>query len=209
MANVRILPPEIVSKIAAGEVIERPASVLKELLENSLDANATAIEVTIQNAGKTLIQIRDNGTGIAEEDMNSVFNRHATSKISRIDDLYAIASLGFRGEALYSIAAVSDITLTSKTKNRIPDGRCMCAEANGLSQKPFTMRTGHQYRGKGTFFQHPCQKKIPEIEYGRIQSHAGPVYPVYDPLPWDKILAYRTTAARSWICALRKTQRTG
>jgi DNA mismatch repair protein MutL len=115
MSKVHILPPEIVSKIAAGEVIERPASVLKELLENSLDAQTKSIEVNLKGAGKTLLQIKDTGTGIDKEDLDTIFLRHATSKINQIDDLYHIASLGFRGEALYSISAVSDITLRSKT----------------------------------------------------------------------------------------------
>jgi DNA mismatch repair protein MutL len=160
MANVRILPPEIVSKIAAGEVIERPASVLKELLENSLDANATAIEVTIQNAGKTLIQVRDNGTGISKEDMNSLFNRHATSKIAQIDDLYAITSLGFRGEALYSAAAVSDITLESKTKDQDSGWQMHVRGSERLSHKPFTMRTGTNIEVKELFFNTPARKKF-------------------------------------------------
>ena len=160
MAEVRILPPEIVSKIAAGEVIERPASVLKELLENSLDAGATAIEVTIQDAGKKLIQVRDNGTGLAEEDLKSVFNRHATSKISRIEDLYAIASLGFRGEALYSIAAVSDITLASKTKEQDAGWLLHVRGSERLSLKPFTMRTGAHIEVKELFFNTPARKKF-------------------------------------------------
>jgi DNA mismatch repair protein MutL len=160
MANVRILPPEIVSKIAAGEVIERPASVLKELLENSLDAQATQIDVTIQNAGKTLIQIADNGFGIAQEDINSIFNRHATSKISRIEDLYAIASLGFRGEALYSIAAVSDVTLSSKTKKQDSGWQIHVRGSERLSHKPSSMHNGTSIEVKELFFNTPARKKF-------------------------------------------------
>ena len=160
MSSVRILPPDIVSKIAAGEVIERPASVLKELLENSLDAQATSIEVTIQNAGKTLIQIRDNGIGINEEDLNSVFNRHATSKISRIEDLYEIASLGFRGEALYSIGAVSDIMLSSKTKSEQSGWQIHLRGSERLSEKPVSVRTGTDIEVKELFFNTPARKKF-------------------------------------------------
>ncbi|MDD5668699.1 MAG: ATP-binding protein, partial [Candidatus Omnitrophica bacterium] len=108
MARVHVLPPEIISKIAAGEVIERPASVVKELLENSLDAGTGSLEITITNAGKTCIEIKDTGSGIDAEDIEKIFLRHSTSKINNVDDLYSIASLGFRGEALYSVAAVSD-----------------------------------------------------------------------------------------------------
>lgn len=114
---IKILPPEIVSKIAAGEVIERPASVIKELLENSLDAGATDIRIALKDAGKELIHIRDNGHGISPEDLENIFNRHATSKITSADDLYAIQSLGFRGEALYSIAAISDVLLKTNNKD--------------------------------------------------------------------------------------------
>ncbi|HOU35728.1 MAG TPA: DNA mismatch repair endonuclease MutL [Candidatus Omnitrophota bacterium] len=160
MAKVRVLPPEIVSKIAAGEVIERPASVLKELLENSLDAGADAIEVTVGNAGKTLIHLRDNGTGIAEEDLNSLFSRHATSKISVIDDLYAISSLGFRGEALFSIAAVADVTLQTKTDAQDSGWSLHVRGSERLSRKPCSMRTGTSVEVKELFFNTPARKKF-------------------------------------------------
>jgi len=171
MAKVRILPPEIVSKIAAGEVIERPASVLKELLENSLDAGAAAIEVTVRDAGKTLIQVRDNGAGIAEEDLNSVFNRHATSKLSAIDDLYAISSLGFRGEALFSIAAVADVTLQTKTDAQDPGWSVHVRGNERLSRKPCSMRTGTNIEVKELFFNTPARKKFLKsntAEFNRI-----------------------------------------
>ncbi|MBI3616773.1 MAG: DNA mismatch repair endonuclease MutL [Candidatus Omnitrophica bacterium] len=114
MSKVHILKEEVISKIAAGEVIERPASVIKELIENALDAGADTIEVSLQEAGKTLIKIKDNGHGIERDDLEKIFARHATSKIEKADDLYDIESLGFRGEALYSIGAIADVTLRSK-----------------------------------------------------------------------------------------------
>jgi DNA mismatch repair protein MutL len=120
MSTVQILPENVISKIAAGEVIERPASVIKELVENALDAGADTITVHLKDAGKTLIKVKDNGCGIAPDDLERIFTRHATSKIKGIDDLTAIHSLGFRGEALYSIGAIADVTLRSK-------GRTMCA----------------------------------------------------------------------------------
>lgn len=171
MANVRILPPEIVSKIAAGEVIERPASVLKELLENSLDAKSTVIEIAVQDAGKTLIQVRDNGAGIPEDDLDTVFNRHATSKISQIDDLYAIASLGFRGEALYSIAAVADVTLRTKTDAQNSGWSVHVRGNERLSRKPCSMRSGTSIEIKELFFNTPARKKFLKsntAEFNRI-----------------------------------------
>ncbi len=115
MPKVNILPPDVIAKIAAGEVVDRPASVIKELLENSIDAGAMAIEIHLKDAGKELIHIKDNGCGITRADIEKLFNRHATSKITAIDDLESLHSMGFRGEALYSIGAVSDVTLRSQT----------------------------------------------------------------------------------------------
>lgn len=115
MNKVNLLPPDVVAKIAAGEVVERPASVVKELLENAIDAGATSIEIHLKDAGKEFIQIKDNGSGIAREDLEKIFHRHATSKISAIEDFEKLHSMGFRGEALYSIAAVSDVILSSRT----------------------------------------------------------------------------------------------
>ena len=115
MGKIRPLSEDMIGKIAAGEVVERPAAAIKELVENSLDAGATAVTVEIREGGINSIRVADNGCGIDESDIRMAFERHATSKISREQDLNAIRTLGFRGEALASIAAVSRITMTTRT----------------------------------------------------------------------------------------------
>ena len=104
---IHLLPDNIANQIAAGEVIQRPASVVKELVENAIDAGATQVQVNIKDAGKTLVQVIDNGKGMSETDARMAFERHATSKIAKADDLFSLRTMGFRGEALASIAASS------------------------------------------------------------------------------------------------------
>ena len=119
MGNIVLLDDLTINKIAAGEVIERPASVVKELMENSIDAGATNITAEIKNGGITYIRITDNGKGILPDDMEIAFERHATSKLRSAEDLDEIKSMGFRGEALASIAAIAKVILDSKTADNM------------------------------------------------------------------------------------------
>jgi DNA mismatch repair protein MutL len=161
MPKVKQLPPEVISKIAAGEIIERPASVVKEILENALDARADAIEIHLQDAGKTLIQIKDNGSGIEQDDMETIFHRHATSKIARSDDLFSVQSLGFRGEALYSVAAISDVVLKSKPADQETGFEIHIRGGQTLQRKPCPFGGhGTEIAVKELFFNTPARRKF-------------------------------------------------
>ena len=157
--TINILSEDLINKIAAGEVVERPASVVKELVENSLDAGATNIEINIKNSGKDLIQIKDNGSGMSKEDAEKSIIRHATSKISSVDDLFAISTLGFRGEALASIAAVSQVSLITKQEGT--DGIHLTVESGNIINSDITPAdTGTTIEVHNLFFNTPARKKF-------------------------------------------------
>ncbi|MFN3995520.1 MAG: DNA mismatch repair endonuclease MutL, partial [bacterium] len=133
------LEEEVFSKIAAGEVIERPSNALKELIENSLDAKATVINVRILDSGLKMIEVRDNGNGILKEDLPLVIERYATSKISSEKDLLRIQTYGFRGEALYAISRISDIQIISKTSEQNEAYSLLAHQGNVLKIEPTTL----------------------------------------------------------------------
>ena len=160
MGNVVLLDDLTINKIAAGEVIERPQSVVKELVENSIDAGATKITVEIKNGGKSLIKIIDNGKGIEEEDLIIALERHATSKIKKVEDLEKIYTMGFRGEALASIVAISKLTIISKTVNE-DSGKKLIAEAGDvLSISETACQVGTTMIVENLFFNTPVRYKF-------------------------------------------------
>ncbi len=157
---IRLLPDSVANQIAAGEVIQRPASVVKELMENSVDAGADNIELIVKDSGKTLIQVIDNGTGMSETDARLSFERHATSKISSANDLFAISTKGFRGEALASIAAVSMVELRTR-KADTDEGTLIIINGSKVeTQEPCSCMPGSCFSIKNLFFNIPARRKF-------------------------------------------------
>jgi len=159
MSIIKVLPENLVNQIAAGEVVERPSSVVKELVENSIDAGSTSITVEIKNAGKTLIKITDNGYGIDKDDLQLAIARHATSKIGSESDLWNIKTMGFRGEALASISSVSKLTIRSKTKMSMSGYEINCDGGNMINMKDCGMGYGTQIFVHDLFFNTPARQK--------------------------------------------------
>ncbi len=166
---VKILPADVSNKIAAGEVVQRPSSVLKELLENSIDAKSSKITIIIKNAGKNLIQVIDDGQGMSKNDMRSSFIKHATSKINNIDDIFSINSMGFRGEALAAISSVSMIEMSSSKINE-NDGYYI--EINGgdiISEKELNTNEGTSIKVQNLFFNVPARRNFLKSDFVELK----------------------------------------
>jgi DNA mismatch repair protein MutL len=160
MGIIQILPDAVVNKIAAGEIIERPVSIVKEVIENSLDAGATEIRIDIERGGKQLIRVSDNGRGMSEEDALLAFERHATSKIRSSDDLHQIGTMGFRGEALASIAAVSQVSLRTRNADQDAGVSLFLVNAHCQNKEPVAMPAGTTLEARNLFFNTPARKKF-------------------------------------------------
>jgi DNA mismatch repair protein MutL len=183
MPNIHLLSPRLANQIAAGEVVERPASVIKELLENSIDSGATQVDIDVENGGVKLVRVRDNGCGIDEEDLALSLSRHATSKIAQLDDLEAVGTLGFRGEALASISSVSRLAITSNSGSSMDDSKGEShshgwrAETEGRDMAvkilPAPHPRGTTVEVRDLFFNTPARRKFlrtENTEYKRIDE---------------------------------------
>ncbi len=157
---IQLLPDSVANQIAAGEVIQRPASVIKELVENAVDAGAHSIKVLIVDAGRTLVQVIDDGIGMSETDARLAFERHATSKIRKADDLFALHTMGFRGEALPSIAAVAQVQLTTRHRGEDIGTQLTLNGSQVVSQVPVACPVGSNFRVENLFFNVPARRRF-------------------------------------------------
>jgi DNA mismatch repair protein MutL len=173
MSNIRILPENVANKIAAGEVVERPASVVKELVENALDAGAKTVRIEVESGGKRLVQVTDDGSGMSHDDALLAFERHATSKLRAAEDLLSIATLGFRGEALPSVAAVSRLVLETRAAGEGQGTRVELAGGKLLSVKPAGVPVGTRVSAAELFYCVPARRKFLKsdtTELGHVAS---------------------------------------
>lgn len=157
---IKLLPDSVANQIAAGEVIQRPASVIKELVENAIDAGATSIQIVLKDAGRTLIQVIDNGNGMSDTDARLAFERHSTSKISKAEDLFSLQTMGFRGEALASIAAIAQVELRTRAKGAQLGTKIMINASKCESQEPDMCPEGSNFMIKNIFFNVPARRKF-------------------------------------------------
>ena len=157
---IKLLPDSVANQIAAGEVIQRPASVIKELVENAIDAHATRIEIVLKDAGRTLIQVIDNGDGMSETDARLAFERHSTSKISQASDLFTLHTMGFRGEALASISAISHVELRTRRRGAELGTKIFINSSTCESQEPDMCPEGSNFMIKNLFFNVPARRKF-------------------------------------------------
>ncbi|MBQ5507206.1 MAG: ATP-binding protein, partial [Prevotella sp.] len=157
---IQLLPDSVANQIAAGEVIQRPASVVKELVENAVDAGAKTIHVLVVDAGRTSIQVIDDGIGMSETDARLAFERHATSKIREANDLFALQTMGFRGEALASIAAVAQIELYTRQESEDVGTHLSISGSKFTGQEPCACAVGSNFKIENLFFNVPARRKF-------------------------------------------------
>ena len=171
LGKIHVLPNDVIGRIAAGEVVERPAAVVKELIENSLDAGCTAITVDVKEGGLGLIRVTDDGEGMSRGDASLAFQRHATSKLRSDQQLDAIRTMGFRGEALPSIAAVSKVRLTTVAAGESVGTQLWLAGGNHQSSRRRGGHPRHVGRGLGTLLQHAGAQEVSQVHDHRVFSY--------------------------------------
>ena len=173
MGKIVLLDDLTINQIAAGEVIERPASVVKELLENSIDAGATSVAIEVKNGGINQIKVIDNGSGIAKDDLNFAFERHATSKIRTAEDLETVKSMGFRGEALASIAAIAHVQVITKTEADFTGNMIEVEGGDILKQEETGAQKGTTIIVSNLFYNTPVRYKFLKKDYTELRIHRG------------------------------------
>ena len=169
MGKIKILDESTIQQIAAGEVIERPSSIVKELIENSIDAGSNSIIIEIKDGGKSYIRITDDGEGMNEEDIKLAFKRHSTSKLTRVEDIYNVLSLGFRGEALSSISSVSNVEVLSKTKDSDVGIQAFIKHGDIIESNIVGSPKGTTIIVRDIFFNLPVRKKF--LKSSNIESN--------------------------------------
>ena len=157
---ISLLPDSVANQIAAGEVVQRPASVVKELMENAVDAGAKKVKVLVVDGGRTSIQVIDDGSGMSETDARLAFERHATSKIKKAEDLFALSTMGFRGEALASIAAVAQVELVTRRPDDELGTKVVISGSRLEEQEPVASPVGSNFKVKNLFYNIPARRKF-------------------------------------------------
>ena len=157
---IHLLPDSVANQIAAGEVVQRPSSIIKEMVENSIDADATSVKVLVTDGGKTTVQVIDDGKGMSETDARLSFERHATSKIQKASDLFCLTTMGFRGEALASIAAVAQVELKTRRKEDELGTMIQVAGSKIEKQEPVACPAGSNFLVQNLFFNVPARRKF-------------------------------------------------
>lgn len=193
---IRLLPDSVANQIAAGEVIQRPASVVKELVENAIDAGASRITVEVEDAGRTAIIVTDDGRGMTPTDARLAFERHSTSKISKADDLYALHTMGFRGEALASIVAVAKVQLLTRTAQQEIGTRLTMAASRVESQEPATCAVGSRFEVSSLFYNLPARRKFLKsnsTELNNVTQAMERIVLVYPDVSFTLIADHSTT----------------
>jgi len=176
MDVIHLLPDSVANQIAAGEVIQRPASCLKELVENSLDAGATKIQVLVHDAGRTLLQVIDDGQGMSDTDLRMAFERHATSKIKEAADLFQLRTMGFRGEALASICAVAQVEVVSRRKEDEVGSKLVIQASEVIEQEPCACPVGTNFKVKNLFFNIPVRRKFLKTDQTELRNLLSDFY---------------------------------